>query len=228
MAVKSTTLVSIAALLLSSCAIVEQPVSSAVTQAKVDYTYADNGYLSVGFMRWYNPSFRMCSAHPYIVAEVESVSPPEEMRPLGKFCSVDLKVIEVIGGFHTDITDLKGIRTSVPDYISVTGGTRIVTSFVTYENANAIPHYGGTNCGLGHRLDRNKNRELTAAALRFLEMLRHTATKEPDTEDLRIWADIDPRGTAELLIRQIEMPDLYKKTKPNNSMQATPNGAPDG
>jgi len=85
----------------------------------------------------------------------------------------------------------------------------IVTSFVRYKNQNAVPHYGGTNCGVGHRLDRNENGELTADTLGFLEMLRRTAAGEPDTDDLRIWADIDLRGTAEPLIRQIETPDLY-------------------
>lgn len=93
----------------------------------------------------------------------------------------------------------------------------IVTSFVRYENQNAVPYYSGTNCGLGHRLDRNENGELTADTLGFLEMLRRTAAGEPDTDDLRIWADIDLRGTAELLIRQIETPDLYKKPQANHS-----------
>lgn len=178
---------------------IQQEDTSSTARQVIDCTFADNGYLSVGFMYWCNPSFLMHSGCPYLVVEIERVSEPGEMRPLGKFCSVDMKVIEVIGACPSEIAGLKGIRTSVPDYISVTNGTRIVTSFTQYENENAIPHYGGTNCGLGHRLDRDKDGELTDASRVFLEMLRRTAGKDPDTEDLRVWAHVDPTGTAELL-----------------------------
>lgn len=171
-------------------------------------TVSPDGTYRPGFMYWYTPAGLFLHPSDFVLLGVVSnlAPPPDPASGLGRqFWSGQLDVKSVVACRADLLESASGIRTlECAGFDGLTVGDTVLAFMVPYEGAYAVPCRLSTSSLLGCNLTAHRASELFASQT-FLELLSRGDAWDLGTltaEELRLWAQVDPRGVAEALIRE--------------------------
>ena len=173
-----------------------------------------DGVFRPGFMYWYTPyglilfpsEFVVLGSVTGVTHEPEATNSIDNLR--GPIVSGRIQVEAVIccpGNLHESAARINNIECDGFEGVEV--GDKILVFMIPYEGQYAVPNRIGTNSHLGYILPKDFNSELFDPS-EFLDLLAEgdawdIGSLTPD--QLRIWAQVDPGGVAEALIRELEI-----------------------
>lgn len=169
------------------------------------------GEFRAGIMHWYGrglfPYWSWDPPELVLLGEVEQVDPPIEHEYRTEV-NGRIRIDRVLRCPERFASQAQGMRTLVTDGCNqLSEGDRVLVCLTPYEGGYAIPIFQ-TNCNLGFRISSGWHEETCAELLALFASDRAWQPDSLSVAELRIWAAVDPFGTATYLI-DVRDPESY-------------------